>query len=401
MAEMSKKERIITTLFNKQADRVPVTPDISIMIPTRLTGRSSWDVEYYNSPSLSMAYINAARHFGIDGWMFNGDMGFQRSKKVDVTERVLTKTAEGMEVQRIYHTSRGDLTERTYYPVNNPSTKVEKIIKDLKEDLPKFKELFSQVVSCDAAGYREQLCMMGDNGMVCIGITPPGFQHFFDFFDGGLEAVTYAYYDEPEMFEELVEFVDADAMRRLDMALSNGAESILTGGSGSITLQSPELFDTLSLPSIKKITKLCKEAGVLCGIHSCGKEKHLIERCAKETDLNYVNPLEIAPMGDCTLKECKKLYGHKLALMGNLHTTEVMLRGTIEDVRRESLKAIRDAGEGGGFVLSTGDQCGRDTPEENIFEMVRVVEEFGYYPLDMERIEDEIQKLAPIVSAKI
>lgn len=393
MAEMTKKERIITTLFNKQADRVPVTPDISIMIPTRLTGRPSWDVEYYKKPSLTTAYINAAKYFGIDGWMFNGDLGIQRRKKVDVTDRVLSRTAEGMEVQRIYHTSKGDLTERTYYPVNNPSTKIEKVIKDLEEDLPKFKELYSEVVSCDAAGYHEQLRMMGDDGMVCIGIMPPGFQNFFDYFDGGLEAVTYAYYDYPELFAEMVDFMSADALRCLDMALANGAETILTGGSGSITMQSPDLFDELSLPTIKKITKICKEAGVLCGIHSCGKEKHLIEKCALETDLNYVNPLEVVPMGDCTLKECKHLYGDKLALMGNLHTTQTMLRGSVKDVRRESLKAIRDAGEGGGFVLSTGDQCGRDTPEENIFEMVRVVEEFGYYPLDMDRIEDEIKKL--------
>lgn len=393
MAEMSKKERMITTLFNGQADRIPAAPDISIMIPTRLTGRPSWDVEYYGSPSLTTAYINAAKHFGIDGWLFNGEMEFERSKKIDVTERVLSRNADGLEVQRIFHTSRGDLTERTYYPVDNPSTKTEKMIKNLEEDFPKFKELFSPVISCNAEGYREQLRLLGDDGMTCISIMPPGFQNFFDYFEGGLEAVTYAYYDHPEVFAEMAELIAADAMRRLDMALANGAESILTGGSGSITMQSPDLFDELSFPTIKKITKMCKEAGVLCGIHSCGKEKHLIEKCANETDLNYVNPLEVAPMGDCTLKECKLLYGDKLALMGNLHTTQIMLFGSVTDVRRESLKAIRDAGEGGGFVLSTGDQCGRDTPEENIFEMVRVVEEFGHYPLDMGRIQEEIEKL--------
>ena len=98
-------------------------------------------------------------------------------------------------------------------------------------------------------------------------------------------------------------------------------------------------------------------------------------------------------MGDCTLRECKQLFGDKLAIMGNLHTTNTMLNGSVRDVRLESLKAIRDAGAGGGFVLSTGDQCGHDTPEENIFEMVRVVEAFGYYPLDLDRIEEEIRKL--------
>ena len=280
MEQMSKKERIMTTLFNRQADRVPVTPDISIMIPTRLTGKPSWDVEYYHSPSLTEAYIHAAKYFGIDGWMFNGDMDFQRRVKVDVTQRVLTKTAEGMEVQFIYHTAKGDLSETVYYPVHNPSTKTEKLIKDFEADFPKFKELFSEVVSCDATGYREQLHSMGDDGMVCIGMMPPGFQNFFEYFDGGLEALTYAYYDYPDLFQEMVAMMDADVMCRLEMALENGAETILTGGSGSITMQSPALFCELSLPTIKKITRMCKEAGVLCGIHSCGKEKFLIEKCA-------------------------------------------------------------------------------------------------------------------------
>ena len=115
---------------------------------------------------------------------------------------------------------------------------------------------------------------------------------------------------------------------------------------------------------------MCREAGVLSGIHSCGKETYIVKTCAEESDLNYINPLEIPPMGDCQLKECKALACGKLALMGNLHTTDVMLNGSIDDVRLASLQAMLDAGTDGGFVLSTGDQCGRDTPGENLLEMV-------------------------------
>jgi uroporphyrinogen decarboxylase len=78
--------------------------------------------------------------------------------------------------------------------------------------------------------------------------------------------------------------------------------------------------------------------------------------------------------------------------MGNLHTTDLMLKGRVNDVRRESLKAILAAGEGGGFILSTGDQCGRDTPEANLFAMVNAAREFGAYPLDVERIRREIAR---------
>ena len=84
-------------------------------------------------------------------------------------------------------------------------------------------------------------------------------------------------------------------------------------------------------------------------------------------------------MGDCNLAEIKKLYGDKLILKGNLHTTDVMLDGTPDDVIEASKKAIDDAAEGGGFILSTGDQCGRDTPFENIHAMVETARTYGKY----------------------
>ena len=69
----------------------------------------------------------------------------------------------------------------------------------------------------------------------------------------------------------------------------------------------------------------------------------------------------------------------KLALKGNLHTTEVMLRGTVETVIAASKKAIDDAAEGGRFILATGDQCGRDTPDANIRAMVETARTYGRY----------------------
>jgi len=87
-------------------------------------------------------------------------------------------------------------------------------------------------------------------------------------------------------------------------------------------------------------------------------------------------------MGDVDLAEVKRARGDRIALMGNLHTTEVMLHGSAEEVFSAGVAAIRDAGEGGGFVLSTGDQCGRDTPDGNLLSLVRAAEERGVYAAD-------------------
>jgi len=53
--------------------------------------------------------------------------------------------------------------------------------------------------------------------------------------------------------------------------------------------------------------------------------------------------------------------------------------GSVDDVVDASKRAIEDAAEGGKFILSTGDQCGRDTPDENIFAMIQTAREYGKY----------------------
>jgi len=42
--EMTSKERMLTAFRNQQPDIVPVSPDISNMIPAKLTGKPFWDI---------------------------------------------------------------------------------------------------------------------------------------------------------------------------------------------------------------------------------------------------------------------------------------------------------------------------------------------------------------------
>ncbi len=125
--------------------------------------------------------------------------------------------------------------------------------------------------------------------------------------------------------------------------------------------------------------RLFDAAGIPTHVHSCGPERALVKIFAEETTLTVIDPLEVPPMGDCILSDLKRLYGGKLTLKGNLHTTEVILRSTVEDVIAASRRAIDDAAAGGRFILSTGDQCGRDTPDDNIRAMVETARTYGRY----------------------
>ncbi|MGQ9630939.1 MAG: uroporphyrinogen decarboxylase family protein [bacterium] len=377
---MTSKERFLIAIKKGQPDRVPVTPDISNMIPCRLTGKPFWDIYLYENPPLWRAYIGAVRYFGFDGWSQDSlDYITDPPVEEEKATEIVSRTAERIVERIVWHTPKGDLTgERTYY-IADPPTLTKKPAKDIARDFPKLKYLFPEIVDYDSTEAEERRREIGDDGVFALNVGLPGFQGWFSLFDGGIEAMTYAYYDHRDLIEELREIHERSLIRQMEMSLDVGPDLILIGASGLLTLQSPRIFRELSLPTLKKLTRMAREAGIPTILHSCGKERDLVAVCVEETDLDCINPLEPPPMGDCDLGEIKRTYGMKISLMGNLHTTDVMLRGSIEDVERASKKAIDDAAAGGGFILSTGDQCGRDTPDANIFKMIDVARTYGRY----------------------
>ncbi len=393
MAKMTPRERMITAMTNGVPDLLPVAPDVSNMIPCKLTGKPFWEVYYFNDPPLWEAYLNAVKTYQFDGWFTDGEMQYQWPGERYRAIEDMRKTEDRWVVR-----FRGRIdgipytTETTYYAADSPTT-TEKMIKNIESEWELVEKVFAPPVGYNPDKLKQQRRAVGELGAFGIALGYPGLHTWFGLFQGGLEALSYAYYDHRELLLRMRDLHEAQLIRQMEMVIAERPDFILLGASGTLTLSSPAIARQLCLPTIQKLTRMAKAAGIPTMIHSCGKERLLVQWCAEETELDCINPLEVPPMGDCDLAEIKRLYGKSLALMGNLHTTSVMLMGSVREVRQAVLQAMVDAGEGGGFILSTGDQLGRDTPEENIREMIATAREFGSYPLDVERIRTELRRL--------
>jgi len=370
---------MLVALSNGQPDRVPVAPDTSNMIPCRLTGKPFWDIYLYKDPPLWQAYINAVKYFGIDGWNYLGSLANTGCFLAQFDEQIISRTADRIVTRTTMHTPRGDLWQETLYPIDNPPVVYRKYIKDIEKDFDKVAYLFDDPSAMTDEPLREMTEAMGDLGVTALSFSLPGFQSLFKWFDGGLEAIMWAYADRYDLVKELSHMQEEWAVRYIEKGLESKPDLVLLGASGLVTLQSPAIFRDLSLSCVKRITRMCKEAGVISELHSCGRLNAIVGILVEETDLTALEPLEPPPGGDCDLAEIKAKYGHRLALKGNLQTTDVMLRGTPEEVEQAAKWCIDVAGKGGGFVLSSGDQCGRDTPEANIRTLVEVASTYGQY----------------------
>lgn len=376
---LSSRERMLLAMTNRQPDRVPVAPDVSNMIPARRTGKPFWQVYIHNDPPLWRAYIDTVRAFGFDGWFIYGCLTYRVAHALDVRCETIETTPSYVIQQHIIETPAGRLRRLVRYDVGNPPTTLEYPVKDLERDLEAFRYLWQPPLDYSAEPLHEMRQEFGEDGILGVSVNVPGFQLWYSFVEGGLEPLSYALADCPQLIEAYRQTCHDCIVRQTELICDARPDFILLGMSGGITLQSPDLARALSLPTIQTVTRIARQAGVPTMLHSCGKERALVEMCAQETDLDCINPLEIPPMGDCDLSEVKRTFGHRLALMGNLHTTDVMLRGTPEQVAEASRAAIDAAGRDGGFILSTGDQCPRDTPDANLRAMIETAKIYGRY----------------------
>ncbi len=378
---MTSRERLLTTIRGEIPDCVPVSPDVSNMVPCKMTGLPFWDIYLYQKIPQWKAYIDCAKYFDFDSlmdgyaWVTFEDIG--EGGASEWKESIVKRTDDRI-VTRMRREANGKQfwSDRAtvYYIADPPTHNVSLKVADVDETPSHWED----VVPKGEWPQGEELIRlvmkeMGDQGLVGISCGTSVLLNN--------EQQIYDYYDDPEPFREQSRNLLHHYERRFHrlMQCNPRPDFICTGGSGTLVTQTPEIFRELGLPIVKRITQLCKENGIPSHVHSCGPEAQLVKIMYEETDLTVIDPLEIPPMGNCNLRELKKLYGDKLVLKGNIHTTNVMLFGTPDDVRDACKRAIDDAAEGGRFILSTGDQCGRDTPFENLYAMIETARTYGKY----------------------
>ncbi len=361
-----------------EIDRVPCCPDISNMVPAKLTGKPFWEIYAFQDPPLWKAHIDAVKFFGIDGGFevysyMNDVFEVDREKQ----ERIVKKFDDGSFVTRKFDPETESWASTVvYYTADNPPARHVSPDKfDLPADGSHDSEPLTGVRQWPKGMELWELVRreMGDSGIVGMD-TDMSTCMINDVDD------VYSYYDDPglwrERSREMMRKMEG-RMRWIDALPKHLKPDVLfCGGSGSLVLQTPDMLRELVLPILKRCTEIAHDMGIPTMVHCCGPEKELVKMAVEETMLTVIDPLEVPPKGDCNLAEVRAMCNRPIVLKGNLHTTDVMLNGTAEEVMAAGREAIMAAGPEN-FILSTGDQCGRDTPRENLFAIVEAAKMYG------------------------
>lgn len=370
---MTGKERLLTAFRNKQPDMVPIAPDIDLIGMrwwSEKIKKPWWNVFLYEEPSFREVYIEANKKLGCEVWDYFGSLYSESS--VEIKKEIIEKDPDKIIQKIITKTPYGDLDEVIIYPSDKPPWQ-RNMIKNIHKEWPKIRWVLEQRKFYPKINISPNL---GNHGAIGIGLAT--FPDFLVKLRGSERAIL-DLYDYQELIDEIFEFYHQYVIDFTKICIKAKPEVICTGGSSSsLSLISPQIFCKYSLPTIKEVTRCCKESGVLTHCHICGKSRELIEIIHKETYLNIMEPLECPPTGNVDLKEVKKRFGDKLCLKGNINIV-LLLESNPKDIKDSVKKAINDAGENGGFVLSTGDSPGANTPDKNIYIMVEAGREYGRY----------------------
>jgi uroporphyrinogen decarboxylase len=143
--------------------------------------------------------------------------------------------------------------------------------------------------------------------------------------------------------------------------------------SAQTTLASPQVYRDIVKPYQKEYFKFIKsktKAKLL--YHSCGNITPLIEDLI-EIGVDILNPIQVSA-NDMDTKKLKERYGDRLCFLGAVDTSEVLPKGTPQEVREEVARRIEDLGPSGYIVASVHD-IQADVPPQNVIEMFKAAKE--------------------------
>ena len=370
MVTFTPKQRMLNAYRGVPSDRAPVAPEFWYYYPARLLGVDM--IAFEREVPFWQALKTAFEHFSCEGWgAAFGEMTLEGSRTT-ISE---TPRDQGRFRQTTTVRWRGrEFTSSRIYDRAEPSSVESPPVGKLEELEPYLDMFLSEDAHVDLAPACAAHAGVGESYLLEYWLGMP----FFDWIGdaAGFEpAVVWATSVSELQRDRLRERYLASMIALLRRAARETRfESFVIGCSASCnSLLGPALWRTLDKPLLAAVAREAHALGKLLHIHFHGRS---IQTIADFVDVRVdcVCPFERPPGGDVQgiegLRAVRTGLKEKVTFNGNVHTVETLIRGTPSDVRRE-VREIREAfGGSARCIIGTGDQVGRETPEENIAAMI-------------------------------
>lgn len=355
---MTPRERFLTALNGGVPDRIPITEHL-------FSQKLLKEVLGYNTILYEgKAQAELAAKLGIDAiWTpINGFCGIEETPhekdEIYKDEWGVTYRKNGWPIIAQIDTpvkSREDWEKYNFPPVDTPYRL--RIFKDTKE---------------------------ANSGDLAIVLGALGPFTMLSWYIMDFETLSITMYTDPEMIHEMNEAVLKWTLDVIRLAIADGGVDCVQisddwGGTNSLLI-SPDDFRTFFVPYFRRLVEGIKETGVPVIMHNDGRIWDVLDDLV-DCGIDGLHPVERAAGMD--LKKVKEKYKGKLTPVGNINNKITMASADPEDVRKEVLECIKEAGADGGYIIATDHSIHDLIPYENVKCLIETVKEYGTYPIQL------------------
>ncbi len=370
---MTKKQAFLVAMGNGVPDVVPFSPLIHCRFAHKVLGRTDWRAVFQVHQMIGSTHYRGPLGVGVRCTMPEGYR----------TERqVLFEDGPRRRVRTTHHTPVGSLTcvtEAGFVP-RDPiiSVTTERLIKgpaDWRIFLRMQQDWNEGANGSEFAAVAEAHRVMGEEGVASVGL---GSVYAVLGEARGMAELMYDLYDCPDIVREVQRTLLAGYRKRIQAFLDSPSEACfydICWATGSNL--GPRLFEQWVGEEIRQACDMVRTTpGKLISLYTLGKMRAILPILVE------ARPHMIATFdpnqGDIGLREVKQLYGDRIAVMGNLDCV-ILARGSVEDCRREALRCLEEAKEGGGYILGTADEVPADTTLDKLTAIAATVADHGRY----------------------
>jgi len=225
--------------------------------------------------------------------------------------------------------------------------------------------------------YRAWCDAVGDIGVVYVSPGYSAMGHLLHYWMGVTRTV-YATVDWPNTMREVIDQINDNNLRLIDLLATSPADIILMGDNFSGDIQPPRFFNQWSRAFYAEAVRRLHAAGKHVAVHIDGKLRGALAMI-RDTGADCGDALTPTPMGDLTPLECRQEAGADFILSGGVPPNLWLPEVDVERFKQAVLDWLELKKFGPRFIANAGDQVPPHAAEERSEIMRDLVEEYGRY----------------------
>jgi len=362
---MTPKKRMLNAYKGIKSDRIPVAPELWYYYPALVLGVDM--IEFEREIPFWKALKTTFSKYECEGW----GVAFPKIQNQNLETSV---TLNGYEETTVHNHKGNIFTVKKMYDKIEPCWVTKRMIDDPSELEKAVDMLLDPGNEFDYGSVINAHNGIGESYLLELWTGTP----FFDFIADimGFENAVMYFMDEDKnvLLRYRDRYIEYQKNFIGKVIENTDFESYNIGCSFSCnSLIGKSMWREWDKPYIQAICDELHKKEKLLHIHFHGKSIETAEDFA-QIGIDCVCPFERPPGGDIDsleeLEYIRKVLDNKVTFNGNVHTVETLIKGDEAKVRSE-VRQIKEAFEGcNRLIIGTGDQVGRETPEENILAMI-------------------------------